>query len=106
LTLVREGRGDEGVALLLQALKRQPSCGHLYDRLVAATVSLNRLEDAALAAECKLTNVSPDADAYLRAAVLRHRSGNGARAVALLQAGLVQFPDAIKLQQGLLELHG
>jgi tetratricopeptide (TPR) repeat protein len=106
LTLVREGRGDEGVALLLQALTRQPSCGHLYDRLVAATVSLNRLEDAALAAECKLTNVSPDADAYLRAAVLRHRSGNGARAVALLQAGLLQFPDAIKLQQGLLELRG
>jgi tetratricopeptide (TPR) repeat protein len=104
LTCVRAGRGDEGLDLLLRALQRQPSQGHLYDRLVAATVSLNRLEDAALAAECKLNNTPPDADGYLRAAVLRHRSGNGPRAVALLQAGLSQFPEAAKLRQGLVEL--
>jgi tetratricopeptide (TPR) repeat protein len=106
LTCVRAGRGEEGLALLLTALQRQPSLGHLYDRLVAATVCLNRLDDAALAAECKLTNTSPDADSYLRAAALRHKSGNTPRAVALLQAGLLRFPEAVKLRQGILELGG
>jgi tetratricopeptide (TPR) repeat protein len=103
---VRAGRGDQGIELLLTALQRQPSQGHLYDRLVAATVTLNRLEDAALAAECKLTNTAPDADSYLRAAVLRHKSGNGPRALELLRAGLLRFPEAGKLRQGLLELQG
>ncbi len=104
LACVRAGRGDAGIAHLVQALQRQPECGHLYDRLVAATVSLNRLDDAAAAAECKIRNTAPDADAYLRAAVLRHRSGGGARAVELLHAGITRFPEAPKLRQCLTEL--
>jgi len=104
LTAVRSGRGDEGLSLLRRALERQPQLGHLYDRLVAATVTLNRLDDAAAAAEGKLENTDPDPDSYLRAAALRSRLGDRTRAKELLLAGAVRFPEAVKIQQCLNEL--
>jgi len=105
LTAVRSGRGEEGLSLLRRALERQPKLGHLYDRLVAATVTLNRLDDAAAAAEGKLLNTDPDADSYLRAAALRSRLGHRARATELLLAGAVRFPEAAKIRQCLVEIH-
>jgi tetratricopeptide (TPR) repeat protein len=104
LTAVRAGRADEGIDLLLRALERQPNCGHLYDRLVAATVSLNRLDDAAQAAECKLVNAEPDPDSFLRAAVLQSRRGDRVRAKELLVAGAFRFPDASNIRHCLAEL--
>jgi len=104
LTHVRAGRSEEGLALLVRALERQPAWGHLYDRLVAATVSLNRLADAAAAAECKLVNVTPDPDSFLRAAALQARQGNHRRAGELLSIGMQRFPDAAKLRECLREV--
>lgn len=102
--LAEHSHAEEGLALLLHAVERQPSHGHLYDRLVAAAVSLNQLESAALAAECKLVNTNPDESSYLRAAALRLRSGDSTRAQVLLRAGLAHFPESERLQRGISEL--
>ncbi len=104
LTQVRAGREEQGISLLLRAIEHAPGQAHLYDRLVAATVSLNRIEDAAATAECKLLNTEPDPDSFLRAAALRARSGDPSRATELLTAGVARFPEAPKLRQGLNEL--
>lgn len=104
LTELRAGNADAGIAKMLHALERQPKCGHLYDRLIAATVSVNLLHEAVAAAECKLVNVEPDPESFIRAAALCSRVGDRVRALQLVRAAAVRFPEAPKIQQCLVEM--
>jgi tetratricopeptide (TPR) repeat protein len=98
LAEVRMGRGPSGLRHLREAISREPASNTVSDRLVAANVLLGRCEQAAEVAEHRLASpVGLAPEHYLRAASLRLKSGNSARAQELVQQGLAAFPDSGKL---------
>jgi len=102
LALVRSGQEEEGLASLRRALQKQPQRPDLHDRLVTALVWLGQIPDAAVAGEAKLRSVSaPSSGDFVRSASLWARSGNWARATAVLHVGLKVFPNDPGLEKAL-----
>jgi glycosyltransferase involved in cell wall biosynthesis len=101
LAEVRLGRNEQGLNHLRRAVEREPQAEPCHDRLIVALTALNRLADAANAAERKLNLVSPTVKHYLRAAAIRAHAGQWERAGEILQAGLLRFPEAADLQNAL-----
>jgi len=95
---VRLGVAHTGLARLRRALRKVPTVLENHDRLVKACVLLGRDAEAAEAAEGILRHFYSER-IYLRAAVLRIRIGQRARAMELLQAGTRLFPDSQRLAQ-------
>jgi len=104
LALVRAGATADGLRHLRAAILSEPSRAENHDRLIQAEVWLSHLEQAARAAEEKLTCTAAEAADYLRAASICAKLKHYAHASALLQQGLSRFPGAASLLAALGEL--
>jgi tetratricopeptide (TPR) repeat protein len=105
LARARAGEIEEGLAELLAALRARPDSGPLHDRLILLLAWLERIPEAARAAEEKLRRVPGTASAdFLRAARLWMRQGDWARATAVLHVGRQLHPGAAPLEQALADL--
>jgi hypothetical protein len=77
----------------------------MHDRLLQALVCLDRIEDAATAADAKLEALErPGKTDFLRAASLWFQAGRVARSAAILQVGLQIYPGEEVLLRGLQQL--
>jgi predicted Zn-dependent protease len=105
LAVVRNGMVEKGMLRIRRAVAQQPASAELHDRLILSLVWLDRVSDAALAAEDKLRAVMPpEPEDFIRAASLWAKLGNWARSAAVLQVGLQVYPGQMALEQGLAEL--
>jgi len=105
LALARAGSVEEGLEHARQALARRPDCGELHDRFLLLLAWLERLPEAALAAENKLRLVAgTSAEDFLRAARLWAAQGDWARATAILHVGRQLHAAEPLLAQALAEL--
>jgi glycosyltransferase involved in cell wall biosynthesis len=105
LARVRSGDATAGLRDLRRARDARPAAPALHDRLVLALVSLGLIQDAAEAAEAKLSAIDSHTPSdFLRTASLWAKSLDPARAAALLQVGLQVFPHNQELQYSLDEL--
>jgi glycosyltransferase involved in cell wall biosynthesis len=105
LAVIRSGRKEKGLELVSNAVLRQPRVGELHDRLILSLVWLERVPEAALAAEDKLRSVKAlGSGDFTRSASLWARLGNWARATAVLHVGLKVFQDDTTLRQALEQL--
>lgn len=104
LAEVRSGHPAQGLDRLRRALRKTPTALELHDRLILALVSLERLPEAAIAAEQKLNCLTrPEAKDFLRAASLWAKAGQLDRCAALLEKGLLAYPEHTLLQQAFRE---
>ncbi len=101
---LRAGRVAPGLRKMNQALNRVPESVELYDRLIAAYVSLGRLSEAAESAERRIAKAGPTPEAFMRAASIRAQLREWPQASTLLQEGLAKFPQAEKLKLALTEV--
>jgi tetratricopeptide (TPR) repeat protein len=105
LAQVRAGQRSQGLSRIARALDRNPKLPELHDRMVLACVFLDRLTEAASAAEEKLRVVAyPEPRDFLRAASLCAKAGQMARCVAALEQGLQAFPQNEQLQRAFHEV--
>src|SRR5262249_6393853 len=105
LAFVRANDPEGGLQRLQHAIESRSSAPELHDRLILALVSLERIAEAAQAAEAKLGAVSsPAASDFLRAASLWSRAADHPRAAAMLQVGLQLHPESENLQRAWTEL--
>jgi tetratricopeptide (TPR) repeat protein len=105
LAQIRTGDVEVGLRKLQRAIEMRPVAAELHDRLVLALVALDRIPDAAAAAEAKLGAIAcPQAGDFLRAASLWSKAGDPARAAAMLQVGIQLNPPNKELQRALDEL--
>ncbi|HWP85369.1 MAG TPA: hypothetical protein VNN17_09280, partial [Terriglobia bacterium] len=101
LAEVRMGKVSQGLHHLWRAVANEPQKEPNHDRLISVLVALNRLPEAAEAAERKLELVAPAPRHYVRAAAIHARLGQWERAGRLLQAALERFPEAGELRSAL-----
>jgi tetratricopeptide (TPR) repeat protein len=101
LAEARAGNAAPGLEKLHRAIGRKPANAELHDRLIMVEVWLNRLPDAAKAAEAKLYTVSPCADDFLRAASIRVQMCDWAQAAEILRQGIAKCPDSESLRRNL-----
>ena len=104
LSEVRLGRISAGLERLRSALTDGQGFAEVYDRLITACISLQRLEEAAETAEAKLEAVNPQPEWFLRAASIRAQLRDFDGTDRLLIQGLKQFPAAEGLSHALSEL--
>jgi len=105
LATVRAGSAEAGLRRVRHAIVQQPLTAEVHDRLILSLVSLERISEAALAAEDKLRGVkAPNSNDFTRAASLWARVGNWARATAVLHVGLQIHPDDAGLKKALNDL--
>ena len=106
LAIVRAGNIERGLSLVRRAVETKPSAGELHDRLILSLVWLNRIAEAATAAEAKLrASERPEAADFLRAASLWAKVKNWSRAGAVLQAGLQVYPNDMTLGRSMAEVN-
>jgi tetratricopeptide (TPR) repeat protein len=91
------GRAQDGIPRLEAAIAKLPSVVDLHDRLVKAWLVCRR-DDKAAEAQERLIGYWADETSIARAAVLRLKSGNPARANAILRKGLELLPDSKKFR--------
>ena len=105
LALARAGSIEEGLRRICTAVRQRPGLGELHDRLILLLVWLERIPEAALAAENKLRSVqgAPGSD-FVRSASLWAKQGDWARATAVLHVGLQLYPSDPLLNQSLADL--
>jgi len=105
LATVRRGCSEPGLHRIRRALSQKPQSADLHDRLILALASIDRVSDAALAAEEKLRAVkTPTPRDFAVAARLWAQAGNWARATAVLHVGRQIHPEDASLQDLLDEL--
>ncbi len=104
LTIVRTGKGEEGLARLRKALATKPREAELHEGLILSLASLERIEASAEAAESKLKTV-PNllAGDYLRAASLWAQVREWGRVTNVLERGLLAYPQDANLRKALEE---
>jgi len=95
---VRLGVAHTGLARLRRALRKVPTVLENHDRLVKACVLLGRDAEAAEAAESILHHFFSER-IYLRAAALKLRIGQRARALEILRVAAQVFPGSPKLAE-------
>ena len=100
----RAGKVSSGVRRLRQAVSAQPANPELHDRLIVALVWLNRVPEAAEAAENKLTAVPARPEDFLRAASIHGKMVEWSRAASILERGLLAFPEASAIRAKLSEI--
>ncbi|MGH9354384.1 MAG: glycosyltransferase [Terriglobia bacterium] len=97
------GQPQTGTERLRRAVEREPRSGDLHDRLIAACAWLGQIQEAARAAEHKLSMVEPRPEFFLRAASLYAQLQGWQRAAALVREGLARFPDDESLRRATAE---
>ncbi|MGH9378490.1 MAG: tetratricopeptide repeat protein, partial [Terriglobia bacterium] len=98
------GQPQAGIARLGRAVEREPQSPELHDRLIAAWVWLGQVQEAARAAERKLSMVELRPEFFLRAASLYAQIQGWQRAAALVREGLARFPDDENLRRAAAEV--
>jgi tetratricopeptide (TPR) repeat protein/glycosyltransferase involved in cell wall biosynthesis len=101
---VRAGNVTPGITKLRDALAEDHSSAELHDRLITVLIWLNRLAEAAEAAEAKIQQLPPAPEFFLRAASIRAQLQEWDRVEELLHSGLAKFPEADALKQALSEI--
>jgi Tfp pilus assembly protein PilF len=104
LAETRIGKRSSGLRRLRWAIKSEPENPEFHDRLIMIELWLNHLAKGAEAAEYKLTKVPTQAIDFIRAASIRSKMGDGARAARLIRDGLGLFPDSEQLRASLGQL--
>lgn len=105
LALLRSGNPLRGQRHLRHALELLPSAPELHDRLITALVWLDKIDQAALAAETKLGSIAaPSVTDFTRAASLWAKLEDWPRALAMLQVGVQAFPENKDLLKALHQL--
>jgi tetratricopeptide (TPR) repeat protein len=94
LAEARCGKPSSGLRRLRRAIEQEPANPELHDRLVMAELWLNHVSQGAQAAEEKLAAVQCQPEDFVRAASIRAKLEDFARAVLLLRQGLELFPDS------------
>jgi tetratricopeptide (TPR) repeat protein len=101
LAMVRGGKIEQGLGRIRGALVQRPALAELHDRLIVSLVWLDRIEEAARAAEAKLgTAALTTPGDFLRAASLWAKVKNWPKAGELLQRGLEAYPRNDDLRRG------
>ena len=105
LATVRRGCAEPGLQRIRRALTQNPQIPDLHDRLILSLASLERVSEAAQAAEEKLRTIkTPDPRDFAVAARLWAQTGNWARATAVLHVGLQIHPTDTSLRELMDEL--
>ncbi len=105
LAKVRTGSAEAGLQQVRHAILQQPALAETHDRLILSLVWLGRVSEAALAAEEKLRSVkTPSSNDFTRTASLWSKTGDWARATAVLHVGLQIYQDDSNLKNALNEL--
>lgn len=105
LAEVRAGLVDKGLRRIRHATEQQPALAELHDRLILALAWLEKIPEAAQAAEHKLRMVKAVTSGdFVRAASLWAKQANWARAVAVLHVGLQVHRDDPSLRRSFEEL--
>lgn len=97
LAEVRTGAALEGIRRLNDAKRAAPRDRAIHDRLIGALIFMGCVEDAANAAEDKISATDAEAGDFLRAASICAKLKQVQRAIQILRRGLNQFPDATSL---------
>jgi glycosyltransferase involved in cell wall biosynthesis len=105
LATVRAGKTEKGLSRLQAALAATPQIAELHEGLILALVFLNRIEQAAQAADEKLRSIPGlyPAD-YIRCASLWAQLRNWPRAVRALEQGLRAYPGRAELTRAMQEV--
>jgi tetratricopeptide (TPR) repeat protein len=100
LAMARAGQSDKALATLRSFLEATPEVPELYEGLILCCVYLNRIKEAAEAADEKI-HIIPKlfVGDYLRAASLWAQVGNWAKVGETLQEGLRAYPGNRELEQ-------
>jgi len=105
LATIRSGKAEKGLARLRSALTVTPQIAELHEGLILGLVFLNRLEEAAEAADEKLRCVEGLLPAdYLRSASLWAQLRNWQRSSRALELGLQEHPGSTPLTHALDEI--
>jgi glycosyltransferase involved in cell wall biosynthesis len=105
LATIRSGKAEKGLARLRSALTLTPQTAELHEGLILGLVFLNRLEEAAQAADEKLQHVEGLLPAdYLRSASLWAQLRNWRRSSCALELGLQAHPGSAPLTRALDEI--
>lgn len=105
LATIRAGKTEKGLSRLRGALEITPQIAELHEGLILGLVFLNRLEEAAQAADEKLRVVQGLLPAdYVRSASLWAQIRNWKRASRVLELGLVAHPRNVQMTRALEEI--
>lgn len=105
LATIRSGRSQKGLSRLQEALEITPQIAELYEGLILGLVFLNRLEEAAQAADEKLRLVQGLLPAdYVRSASLWAQVRNWQRSSRALELGLAAHPGNVQMTRALEEV--
>jgi glycosyltransferase involved in cell wall biosynthesis len=105
LATIRAGKADKGLSRLRSEIAVKPQIAELHEGLILALVFLNRIEDAAQAADEKLRLVQGLLPAdYLRSATLWAQVRNWQRSSRALDLGLLAHPGDDHLTRALNEI--
>ena len=105
LATIRAGKTEKGLSRLRGALEITPQIAELHEGLILGLVFLNRLEEAAQAADEKLRVVQGLLPAdYVRSASLWAQIRNWQRASRVLELGLVAHPGNVQITLALEEV--
>ena len=105
LAMARDGKAEKGLTRLRTAMAEAPQVAELHEGLILVLVHLNRIEEAARAADEKL-RVIPGlyAGDYLRCASLWAQVRNWPKASKALESGLMAHPGRAELLQAVDEV--
>jgi len=102
-TEVRLGQKNSGLSLLRRAARSAPEMYAIQDRLMKACIMVDRLSEAAEAAE-KITTFAFHPGLFLRAASIRAQIKQWDRTDANLSRGLEMFPESQELKDARAEV--
>jgi hypothetical protein len=102
-TEVKLGQKNSGLATLRRAARSAPEMYAIQDRLMKACIIVDRLAEAAEAAE-KITTVALHPTLFLRAASIRAQMKQWDQTEAILFRGLQLFPQSQELQEARAEV--
>ncbi|MGA8153896.1 MAG: glycosyltransferase [Terriglobales bacterium] len=102
-TEVKLGQKSSGLATLRRAARSAPNMYVIQDRLMKACILVDRLPEAAEAAE-KIITVASHPKLFLRAASIRAQLKQWDRTEGILSRGLQSFPQSPELQDAYAEV--
>jgi tetratricopeptide (TPR) repeat protein len=97
--MVRLGDAEKGLALIQQAIARDPEAEELYEIWAAATLESGDVVAATRIARQRLTMGKPPVGSYIIAAVLEAHQSHWQQALEILLDGQKRYPEEVSLQR-------